>query len=128
MCECVWSRSVVSDSLRPRDCSLSGFSVHGILQARILEWVTISFSRGSSVNFNKWTCFCFVNKWFTIKINIWFSKHTHTHTQISIQMFITALFVIIKNKMPKCPSVSEWINHGTYSIQTMEYQLAMDKF
>jgi len=27
--------------------SLLGFSVHGILQARILEWVTISFSRGS---------------------------------------------------------------------------------
>ena len=32
----------------PVDCSLPGFSVHGILQARILEWVTISFSRGSS--------------------------------------------------------------------------------
>ena len=32
----------------PMDCSLSGFSVHGILQERILEWVTISFSRGSS--------------------------------------------------------------------------------
>ena len=30
------------------DCSLPGFSVHGILQARILEWVTISFFRGSS--------------------------------------------------------------------------------
>ena len=30
------------------DCSLPGFSVHGILQARILEWITISFSRGSS--------------------------------------------------------------------------------
>ena len=30
------------------DCSLSGSSVHGILQARILEWVAISFSRGSS--------------------------------------------------------------------------------
>ena len=29
-------------------CSLPGFSVHGILQARILEWVIISFSRGSS--------------------------------------------------------------------------------
>ena len=28
----------------PVDCSLPGFSVHGILQARILEWVTISFS------------------------------------------------------------------------------------
>ena len=32
----------------PVDCSLPGFYVHGILQARILEWVTISFSRGSS--------------------------------------------------------------------------------
>ena len=32
----------------PMDCSLPGFSVHGILQARILEWITISFSRGSS--------------------------------------------------------------------------------
>ena len=30
------------------DCSLPGSSVHGILQARILEWVAISFSRGSS--------------------------------------------------------------------------------
>ena len=30
------------------DCSSPGSSVHGILQARILEWVAISFSRGSS--------------------------------------------------------------------------------
>ena len=29
----------------PMDCSLSGFAVHGILQARIREWVAISFSR-----------------------------------------------------------------------------------
>ena len=32
----------------PMDCSLPGSSVHGILQERILEWVAISFSRGSS--------------------------------------------------------------------------------
>ena len=32
----------------PMDCSLSGSPIHGILQARILEWVTIPFSRGSS--------------------------------------------------------------------------------
>ena len=32
----------------PTDCSPPGSSVHGILQARILEWVAISFSRGSS--------------------------------------------------------------------------------
>ena len=29
----------------PMDFSLPGFSVHGILQARTLEWVAISFSR-----------------------------------------------------------------------------------
>ena len=32
----------------PMDCSPPGFSVHRILQARILEWVGIPFSRGSS--------------------------------------------------------------------------------
>ena len=32
----------------PMDCSLPGSSVHGIFQARILEWVAISFSRRSS--------------------------------------------------------------------------------
>ena len=43
-----WSRSVVSSSLRPMDCSLSGFSIHGTFRARVLEWVAISFSSGSS--------------------------------------------------------------------------------
>ena len=32
----------------PMDYSLPGSSIHGIFQARVLEWVTISFSRGSS--------------------------------------------------------------------------------
>ena len=32
----------------PVGCSLPGFSIHGIFQARILEWITMSFSRGSS--------------------------------------------------------------------------------
>ena len=32
----------------PMDCSPPGSSLHGILQARVLEWVAISFSRGSS--------------------------------------------------------------------------------
>ena len=32
----------------PMDCSPMGSSAHGISQARILEWVAVSFSRGSS--------------------------------------------------------------------------------
>ena len=35
------------------DYSLPGASVHGILQARILEWVAISFSRGYSKSRNQ---------------------------------------------------------------------------
>ena len=38
----------------PMDCSLSGYSVHGIFLARVLEWISISFSRGSSQPRN-WT-------------------------------------------------------------------------
>ena len=41
-------RSVMSDSLSPHGPSLPGSPVHGILQARILEWAAIPFSRGSS--------------------------------------------------------------------------------
>ena len=33
----------------PVDCSLPGSSVHGILQATILEWVAMPFFRGSSL-------------------------------------------------------------------------------
>ena len=39
------SRLILCDHM---DCSLPGSSVHGTFQARIPEWVTISFSRGSS--------------------------------------------------------------------------------
>ena len=39
---CIWLFSY------PIDCSPPGLSVHGISQARILEWVAISFSRGPS--------------------------------------------------------------------------------
>ena len=44
-CVCLLSRVWLRD---PRDCSSPGSSVHGILQARRLEWVAISSSRGSS--------------------------------------------------------------------------------
>ena len=45
MCVCVLSHVWLCDLM---DCRLPGFSVHGIFQARILEWVIISLSRWSS--------------------------------------------------------------------------------
>ena len=41
----------------PMDCSLPGFSVHGIFQARVLEWVAIAFSslNYTTYNYDFWT-------------------------------------------------------------------------
>ena len=48
------------------DCSPPGFSIHGILQASILEWVAIPFSRGSSQPRNQTRVSCFTGRFFTI--------------------------------------------------------------
>ena len=50
----------------PMDCSLPGSSVHGIFQARILEWVAISFSRRSSQPRDQTQVSCVVGRCFTI--------------------------------------------------------------
>ena len=47
------------------NCSPPGSSVHGILQARILEWVTIPFSRGSSWSRDQTRISCFIGRFFT---------------------------------------------------------------
>ena len=59
VCVCV-SRSVVSHSLWPMNCSPPGFSVHGIPQARILEWIAISYSREYSWPKN-WTHLSYIS-------------------------------------------------------------------
>ena len=57
------------------DCSLPGFSVHGIFQARILEWVAIPFSRGSSQP-RDWTWVsCTVGRFFTVWATIYVIKY-----------------------------------------------------
>ena len=47
------------------DCRPPGSSAHGILQASILEWVAISFSRGSSQPRNRTRISCTVGRFFT---------------------------------------------------------------
>ena len=50
----------MSDSLRdPTDCSLPGSSVHGIFQARVLEWVAIAFSKEGLVKGREEACVAF---------------------------------------------------------------------
>ena len=61
-----WSHSVGPTLCNPMDCSLPGSFILGIFQARVLEWVAVSFSRGSSQPRN-WTWdSCIVGRSFTI--------------------------------------------------------------
>ena len=50
----------------PIDCNLPGSSIHGILQANILEWIVIPFSRGSSWPKDQTQVSCIAGRFFTI--------------------------------------------------------------
>ena len=50
----------------PMGCSLPGSTVHADLQARILKWVVISFSRGSFQLTDETWVFCIAGKFFTV--------------------------------------------------------------
>ena len=54
----------------PMDCSPPGSSVHGIFQVRILEWVAISFSRGSSWP-RYWSWVSFIGRWILYCRDTW---------------------------------------------------------
>ena len=61
----------------PMDCSPPGFSIHGILQTRILEWVAISFSRGSSWSKNQAQASCITGRFLTF----WATKNTQSRNR-----------------------------------------------
>ena len=94
VCPCVYilSCSVMSNSCDPIECNLAVSSVHGILQARILEWVAISFPRESSQPRNQTWVSCIAGRFFTdwamreVHVYIWIHTHTHTHTHTHIML------------------------------------------
>ena len=64
----------------PRDCSLPGSSIHGILQARTLDWVTMPSSRGSSWSRDRTCVSCIGGRCF----NLWATREAHqSKTQFS---------------------------------------------
>ena len=76
----------MSDSLRSIDCNLTGSSVHEILQARILKWVAIPFSRGSSPPRDGAWVSCLAGRFFTI----WLTRKTqHLFKTKSIKLLKT---------------------------------------
>ena len=61
--EVTQSCPILCDSM---DCGPPGFSIHGVFQARILAWVAISFSRGSSPPRDRTQVSCIEGRRFTV--------------------------------------------------------------
>ena len=94
----------------PMDCSPPGFSVHGILQARILEWVAIPFSRRSSQP-RDWTrIFCIAGRFFTV----WDTKGRRNSPQSSLLQYLFLIHTL---------SVSRGAD---FSIQSVRNELCKD--
>ena len=68
----------------PMYCSSPGSSVHGILQARIVEWLAIPSSRGSSWP-RDWTCVCCIGRWILY----------HWASRVAFQSLRTALISVM---------------------------------
>ena len=79
------------------DCSPPGSSVLGILQARILEWVIIPFSRGSSRPRERNQVFCTTDRLFTS----WSTEKAHTTSQ-SLLKFISTELLMLSNHLIFC--------------------------
>ena len=76
----------------PVDCSLPGSSIHGIFQARILEWVAISFSRRSSWP-RDWTLRC--------RQMLYCLSHQGSPGVIILSVWLTLILANLVNVMEK---------------------------
>ena len=74
ICVCLFAQSCPTFCY-PRYYNLPGSSVHWILQARILEWVAIAFSKGSSQHRDQTWVSCISDRFFTI----WATRETHAN-------------------------------------------------
>ena len=73
----------------PMDCSLPRSSLHGILQARVLEWVAISFSRGSSQPRDQTLLSCIPGRHF----NLWATREAPWNRTLSLKGKQSSIFI-----------------------------------
>ena len=82
VCVCVKVTQLCLTPCDAMDCSSPGSSVHGILQARIQEWIAIPFSRGSSWPKNWTQVSCIAGRFFTV----WATRKAGTNYILSLFM------------------------------------------
>ena len=77
----------------PMDCSPPGSSAHGILQARILEWFAISYSKGSSQPKDRTLVSWIAGVFFTV----WGTREALLNTGLTLSPFTHNTFIAITN-------------------------------
>ena len=103
----------------PLDCSPLGSSVHGIFQARILEWVAIFFSRGSSQPSDRTRVSRLTGRCFTV----WATRecsHPVWYMQIS-SAYLRLLIFLLAVLIPACASSSPAF-HMMYSASVPPFR------
>ena len=111
----------------PWTYNLPGSSLRGILQARILEWVAIAFSRRSSQPRDRTRVSCIAGRFFTVwatseacdliipLLGVFPLPKLKIFESWDICIPISALFTIAKRwKQHKCPQTNRWIKCSIY--------------
>ena len=91
-CVCVQSLGCVLTLSDPMDCSPPDFSVHGIFQARILEWVAIFFSREKTQALNPCLLHCM---WILSHCTTWETQTTGINKHFSLAKNVLIVMVSI---------------------------------
>ena len=113
-CCCLVTKSCLT-LCDPRNCSPSNSSVHGIFQARILEWVAISSSRKSfwPRDQTQFSCVSCIDRWVPYH---WAMRETHLKIQFSSVQFSC---LVVSDSLqphepqhtrPSCPSLTPGVH------------------
>ena len=98
----------------PMYCSLSGSSAHGIFQARVLEWVAISFSRGCSRPRNRTQVSRIAGRRFTV----WATREANLHVNVCSAVTSFNMVMCIKNE---CVTFPRSIKSCDFAFQCRGY-------
>jgi len=116
----LFSRSVIA---KPMDHNSPGSSVHGVFQGRILEWVAISFSMGSSQPRDQTRVFCIAGGFFTTEPPGKSFIYAYTHKNNICTMWVpvhtsrwpsaSPTCGLSWNRLIECGGKEQWSNYST---------------
>ena len=106
----------------PMDCSPPGSSVHGILQARIPQWVSISFSEGSSHPRDRShiSCVSCIGRWILYHCTTWLHFYSPQAFPLLFLLFPPPRMLVLQVPTRLTPSSSSHLClHVTFLVKLL---------